>query len=165
MASLIRDLAASSPEMLAVFDDAALVRAALAFEAALARAEAAEGLIPTAHAEAIVEACAEPVDIEALAAEAAHAGTLAIPLVARLRETIAREAEGAVEAHDLRTRHAGRATFIEFHLVVPGDLSVRDAHDLCDRVEAGLKAVVPDCLVTIHVEPEHKAKHSGVLVL
>jgi cation diffusion facilitator family transporter len=86
-------------------------------------------------------------------------------VMARLRETIAREAEGAVEAHDLRTRHAGRATFIEFHLVVPGDLSVRDAHDLCDRVEAGLKAVVPDCLVTIHVEPEHKAKHSGVLVL
>ena len=86
-------------------------------------------------------------------------------VMARLRETIAREAVGAVEAHDLRTRHAGRATFIEFHLVVPGDLSVRAAHDLCDRVEAGLKAVVPDCLVTIHVEPEHKAKHSGVLVL
>ena len=100
MASLIRDLAASSPEMLAVFDDAALVRAALAFEAALARAEAAEGLIPTAHAEAIVEACAEPVDIEALAAEAAHAGTLAIPLVARLRETIAgTDAEAAKSAH------------------------------------------------------------------
>lgn len=86
-------------------------------------------------------------------------------VMARLRETIAREAEGAVEAHDLRTRHAGRATFVEFHLVVPGDLSVRDAHDLCDKVEAALKAVVPDCQVTIHVEPEHKAKHSGVLVL
>lgn len=86
-------------------------------------------------------------------------------VMARLRETIAREAEGAVEAHDLRTRHAGRATFIEFHLVVPGDLTVRDAHDLCDKVEAALKAVVPDCQVTIHVEPEHKAKHSGVLVL
>lgn len=86
-------------------------------------------------------------------------------VMALLRETIAREAEGAVEAHDLRTRHAGRATFVEFHLVVPGDLSVRDAHDLCDKVEAALKAVVPDCQVTIHVEPEHKAKHSGVLVL
>ena len=86
-------------------------------------------------------------------------------VMARLRETIAREAEGAVEAHDLRTRHAGRATFVEFHLVVPGDLSVRAAHDLCDKVEAALKAVVPDCHVTIHVEPEHKAKHSGVLVL
>ncbi|GAB1480572.1 cation diffusion facilitator family transporter [Paracoccaceae bacterium] len=86
-------------------------------------------------------------------------------VMARLRETIAHAAEGAVEAHDLRTRHAGRATFVEFHLVVPGDLSVRDAHDLCDKVEAALKAVVPDCQVTIHVEPEHKAKHSGVLVL
>lgn len=83
----------------------------------------------------------------------------------RLRETISREAVGAVEAHDLRTRHAGRATFIEFHLVVPGTLSVADAHDMCDRVEAALKAEVADCVVTIHVEPEHKAKHSGVLVL
>lgn len=86
-------------------------------------------------------------------------------VLARVRETIAREAEGAVEAHDLRTRHAGRATFIEFHLVVPGDLSVRAAHDVCDRIEAGLKVVLPDCVVTIHVEPEHKAKHSGIVVV
>lgn len=86
-------------------------------------------------------------------------------LLARVRETIAREAEGAVEAHDLRTRHAGRATFIEFHLVVPGDLTVRAAHDVCDRIEAGLKRVLPDCVVTIHVEPEHKAKHSGIVVI
>ena len=37
-------------------------------------------------------------------------------------------AEGAIEAHDLRTRHAGRLTFLEFHLVVPGAMSVADAH-------------------------------------
>ena len=86
-------------------------------------------------------------------------------VMARLRETIAREAEGAVEAHDLRTRHAGRATFIEFHFVVPGSLTVSEAHEMCDRVEAALKKVVPDCVVTIHVEPEHKAKHSGIVVI
>ena len=28
-----------------------------------------------------------------------------------------------------------------------------------------LKALLPDCVVTIHVEPEHKAKHSGIVVL
>lgn len=46
----------------------------------------------------------------------------AIPDVtlAQVRETISREAEGAVEAHDLRTRHAGQASFVEFHLIVPG---------------------------------------------
>ena len=87
-------------------------------------------------------------------------------VLSQVRDTIAREAAGAaVEAHDLRTRHAGEATFIEFHLVVPGDQMVATAHDTCDRIEAALKAVVKDCVVTIHVEPEHKAKHSGIVVL
>lgn len=85
--------------------------------------------------------------------------------LARVRATIAHEAAGAVEAHDLRTRHAGWATFIEFHLVVPGDITVAAAHDTCDRIEAALKAVVSECVVTIHVEPEHKAKHRGIVVL
>ena len=85
--------------------------------------------------------------------------------LARVREIISREASGAVEAHDLRTRHAGQATFIEFHLVVPGDQTVREAHETCDRIEAALKAVVKDCVVTIHVEPEHKAKHTGIVVI
>ena len=72
---------------------------------------------------------------------------------------------GAVEAHDLRTRHAGSATFVEFHLVVPGTMTVFDAHEICDRVEAAIRKVVPDTRVTIHVEPEHKSKHSGIVVL
>ncbi|KGJ23011.1 cation diffusion facilitator family transporter [Paracoccus sanguinis] len=83
----------------------------------------------------------------------------------RIRTAISTEAHGAVEAHDLRTRHAGAATFVEFHLVVPGAMTVLDAHEICDRVEAAIKAEVPDTRVTIHVEPEHKAKHSGIVVL
>lgn len=86
-------------------------------------------------------------------------------VMVQVREAISREGVGAVEAHDLRTRHAGSATFIEFHFVVPGDRTVSEAHEMCDRVEAALKKVVPDCVVTIHVEPEHKAKHSGIVVI
>lgn len=85
--------------------------------------------------------------------------------LAKIREVISLEAVGALEAHDLRTRHAGKATFIDFHLVVPGQISVSEAHDICDRIEHQLKAKVPDALVTIHVEPENKAKHSGIVVL
>ena len=44
-------------------------------------------------------------------------------LLARIRGAVSTSAEGAIEAHDLRTRHAGRLTFIEFHLVVPGSLA------------------------------------------
>ncbi len=87
--------------------------------------------------------------------------------LARIRRIIAESAEGetALEAHDLRTRHAGPVTFIEFHLVVPGDTTVEAAHTLCDRIEAALMGALPDARVTIHVEPEHKAKHSGIVVL
>jgi len=82
-----------------------------------------------------------------------------------IRDTISQEAVGAREAHDLRTRHAGRVTFIDFHLVVDGQTTVTEAHDICDRIERALKATVADCQITIHVEPENKAKHTGVLVL
>ncbi|MCR9107945.1 cation diffusion facilitator family transporter [Marivita sp. XM-24bin2] len=83
----------------------------------------------------------------------------------RIRDLISEHASGAVEAHDLRTRHAGRVTFVEFHLVVPGDMTVFDAHEICDRIEAAIEKAEPDSRVTIHVEPEHKQKHTGIIVL
>jgi 3-carboxy-cis,cis-muconate cycloisomerase len=80
--------------MLAAFGDESLLDAALRFEAALARAEEAEGLISEAEAEVIADACtAEGIDCAALAEAAAHAGTLAIPLVALLRK------RGAAKLH------------------------------------------------------------------
>jgi 3-carboxy-cis,cis-muconate cycloisomerase len=89
MTSLLRDLPAGSAAMLDAFGDAAFLRAALDFEAALAAASAAEGLIAEADAAAIALACRSLApNIEDLAEEAAHAGTLAIPLVARLRAAL-----------------------------------------------------------------------------
>ena len=78
--------------------------------------------------------------------------------LARIRGIIAAEFTGEMEAHDLRTRQAGPALFIDFHLVVPGRTSVFEAHERCDRIEAALRAAFEDARVTIHVEPEHKAK-------
>ncbi|WP_189516322.1 cation diffusion facilitator family transporter [Kushneria pakistanensis] len=78
--------------------------------------------------------------------------------MARIHSVIAATGEGAVEAHDVRTRHAGRATFIDFHLVVPGDTTVFHAHEICDRIEAGLRQALGEVRITIHVEPEHKAE-------
>ena len=75
--------------MLDVFGDVALLRGALAFEAALAEAQAAENLISDVDAMAIGAACEGLTpDLAELAEAAAHAGTLAIPLVARLREAL-----------------------------------------------------------------------------
>lgn len=72
---------------------------------------------------------------------------------------------GAIQLHDLRTRHAGPKTFVEFHLVVDGDMTVSDSHAICDRIEAAVRNGVPGSIVTIHVEPETKAKRSGVPVV
>jgi cation diffusion facilitator family transporter len=83
----------------------------------------------------------------------------------RIKDIISTNAEGAIEAHDIRTRQAGRMTFIDFHLVVPGTMSVDAAHAICDTIEAKLREEVDDALITIHVEPENKAKHSGIVVV
>ena len=83
----------------------------------------------------------------------------------RIRELLSQNGQGALEAHDLLTRTAGRLTFIEFHLVVPGEMTVAEAHTICDRLERVLEAEVEGARVTIHVEPQDQAKHRGVLVL
>jgi cation diffusion facilitator family transporter len=85
--------------------------------------------------------------------------------LAAIRRIISVEAAGALEAHAVRTRHAGRMTFIEFDLIVPGSMTVADAHDICDRIERALMEEIEHATVMIHVEPEKEAQHSGVLVL
>lgn len=85
--------------------------------------------------------------------------------VNKLRQVISRHADGAIEAHDVRTRTAGSVTFVEFHLVVPARMAVEDAHAICDRIEAALREEFGQAVINIHVEPEAKAKQSGVVVL
>ena len=87
------------------------------------------------------------------------------PVLIRIRDIISSNAEGAIEAHDIRTRQAGKIVFVDFHLVVPGAMSVEAAHAICDRIEAKLREAVEGAQVTIHVEPEEKAKHTGIVVV
>jgi divalent metal cation (Fe/Co/Zn/Cd) transporter len=55
-------------------------------------------------------------------------------------------------------------TFLDFHLVVPGSMTVAAAHSICDRIESTLKAEMGHLMITIHVEPEEKAKRCGIQV-
>ncbi|SFG63087.1 cation diffusion facilitator family transporter [Methylobacterium gossipiicola] len=86
-------------------------------------------------------------------------------MVNQIRELISIHGAGALEAHDVRTRHAGQATFIDFHLVVPGEMTVRDSHEICDRLEAAIEGAVEGAVVVIHVEPGEQAKGRGVPVV
>ncbi len=83
----------STPQMSAAFSSEAHVQGMLAFEAALARAEAHAGVIPAAAAEAIAASCrVELFDVAAIYREAARAGTPAIPLVRMLTAQVGGEA-------------------------------------------------------------------------
>ncbi len=56
--------------------------------------------------------------------------------------------------HDLRTRHAGTHRFVQFHVWVPGNWTVREAHDRMDTVEEKLQARFPGTEFLIHLDPE-----------
>ena len=85
--------------------------------------------------------------------------------LAEMRRVISSSAEGAIEAHDVRMRTVGNMTFVEFHLVVPARMVVEDAHEICDRIENAVREAVGQAIINIHIEPEFKAKASGVPVL
>jgi 3-carboxy-cis,cis-muconate cycloisomerase len=91
----------SSAAMRAVCDDVACLQNMLDFEAALARAEAATGVIPAGAAGAIGKACkAEAFDLAGLAEAATRSGNLAIPLVKALTAAVAgADAEAARYVH------------------------------------------------------------------
>jgi ferrous-iron efflux pump FieF len=56
--------------------------------------------------------------------------------------------------HDLRTRTSGTHQFAQFHVWVPGDWTVREAHDRMDRVEEALQQRFPGTEILIHLDPE-----------
>lgn len=79
-----------------------------------------------------------------------------------IAEIVHRSGGGAMQIHDIKTRRAGQAMFVEFHMVVDGEMTVRTSHGICDRLEAAIRAELPEALVTIHVEPEHHLKPEGI---
>ena len=76
-----------------------------------------------------------------------------------IKQAIAAHAAGSLGVHDLKTREAGSAIFVDFHLVVPAAMAVGDAHDICDRLEDAIRAVHPGAKIAIHVEPESEKAH------
>jgi cation diffusion facilitator family transporter len=81
----------------------------------------------------------------------------------RIKEIICEHSRIYAGFHDLKTRRSGPEIFIEFHLVVPGDISVTESHDLTDHLESDLNTEYPRATITIHVEPctEGKCNRCG----
>jgi len=63
--------------------------------------------------------------------------------------------------HDLRTRTSGNRDFVQFHVWVDPDMSVREAHRIMDEIEAKVLAEFPDVEILIHPDPEGLINESG----
>lgn len=128
----------------APFESAALYQHMLDVEAALARAQAAEGLVPVSAASAIAAACvAGRYELDALAAASGRAGSVAIPLIDALRAEVARgHPEAAAHVHAgstsqdvvdtalaLATRASLRALDGQLALLVEALCALAEAHD------------------------------------
>ncbi len=92
----------------------------------------------------------------------------ALPVEEReaVRAAIASALEPGMDFHALRTRQAGSQRFADFHLLVPGSLSVQRAHALTTRIENAVRAALQNIEVTIHIEPieERAAYEDSALV-
>lgn len=73
-----------------------------------------------------------------------------------LRQAAALHLPDGVELSPLRTRKSGHRRFVDGNLLVPGELSVAEAHDLCDRIEDAMRATLTACDITLHVAPIHE---------
>ncbi|SEL80530.1 ferrous-iron efflux pump FieF [Colwellia chukchiensis] len=76
----------------------------------------------------------------------------------RIKEIILSH-HGALGLHDLRTRQAGPDRFIQFHLELDGELSLREAHSIGETIEAEIVKALAPCEVLIHHDPLSAAHH------
>jgi ferrous-iron efflux pump FieF len=65
--------------------------------------------------------------------------------------------------HDLRTRKSGTLRFVQFHVWVPADWTVQEAHDRLDVVEEELQQRFPGTEILIHVDPEGQTDRETLL--
>jgi cation diffusion facilitator family transporter len=77
----------------------------------------------------------------------------------QIRAVIVSNAAGAIEVHDVRTRTAASVVFIEFHLVVPGSMTVAASHQICDRLEALMRRAGPEARRGTRRKPREGLAH------
>ena len=79
---------------------------------------------------------------------------------ARFLEVVARHPE-LKGLHDLRTRSSGNHDFVQFHMSVNPDMTVREVHDVMDEIEAKLLREFPGVEILIHPDPEGLVNETG----
>jgi cation diffusion facilitator family transporter len=70
-----------------------------------------------------------------------------------IEESLKKHSREVSGFHALRTRRAGSQSYIDLHLVVAGDISLEQAHQICDQIEREIQGTLHQASVTIHCEP------------
>ena len=73
--------------------------------------------------------------------------------LAKIQTILDRYASAETQFHALRTRGAGRRSFVTFHLLTPGSWTVRQGHDLIEQIEGDIHEVLVNATITVHLEP------------
>ncbi|WP_417478533.1 cation diffusion facilitator family transporter [Maricaulis sp.] len=79
----------------------------------------------------------------------------------RIRQLALGEDPRIIDLHQLRTRASGPLVHIQFHLGLPADLSLREAHEIEVECERRLMAVYPAADIMIHADPHGAAEPHG----
>ncbi|MDS0526580.1 cation diffusion facilitator family transporter [Clostridium sp. SHJSY1] len=72
--------------------------------------------------------------------------------IKRIESSIAKYSSIYCDFHNLRTRKSGNIKYIDLHLVFPENMSVKSAHDICDKIEYDLESSLKKTEVMIHLE-------------
>lgn len=82
--------------------------------------------------------------------------------LAIVQDCLAHESHGMRGFHALRTRKSGRETYIDLHVLIDPELSVREAHRMVEHLEADLRTSVPGAIITVHVDPDEPGAAAAV---
>lgn len=75
------------------------------------------------------------------------------PEMERIREILEPYRVRGLDYHALRTRRAGRLRLVDMHLLVPGAMTVSEAHRVADEIEDRIRTALPGSAVLTHLEP------------
>ena len=70
----------------------------------------------------------------------------------KILDILAAYVEKGTVYHAMKTRQSGSRRFVEFHLLVPGDWTVRDGHRMAEEIEREIKKALPEIAVITHLE-------------
>lgn len=71
----------------------------------------------------------------------------------RIMEVMDKYKAEIVDYHKLRTRKSGNIKLVDFHMTVNEELTVKESHDLCEKIEFDLEESLKNTSVSIHIEP------------